>query len=626
LPSRKYTPLQDVPFYVVDLETTGSTPKSAEILEIGVVKMINGEVVATFDELVQPEGEVPPYISKITGITPAMVKNAPLIDAVFFAFKHFVGDGLLVAHNAPFDISFIGGVHESLYQMPLENPHLCTLKLARRLLPKEMKKGLETLAEFYELTNIARHRALGDALVTAEVLKRLLIDLEEKHQVETLEGLFAFDMLKTPQIKRGGMLPYHALKEHDYPTTPGVYQMKDLHGNILYIGKAKNLRNRIRSYFRNPKGQPRKVIELMSVMEQIEWQPLGSELEALLTEAKLIKEHQPIFNRQIKHFQHLPFIQIDWQEDYPKIEVTPNLDNEAAIYYGPFHHKSWVAETLENVGKQFRLRSCSDTVFKQHQFAPCLEYGLGQCSGPCAGLIPQETYRADVQDLMDYLEGKGDHVITRLESKREQHSERLEYEKAQRTHEQIDRLNKLKRRTNLLSQAVHQTHCLILLPSHLHGHITAILVLNGVMQDLTHVPYHQEGLRDWLYNIPVLPVKSTREKSRTTFIPKSHFEETRLLMQWLRTRLEPLHSETESETESDKAKAKTKKNSNSPLSELLLPNLLPAAHAPEELAYPEGFDEQGWVLPISLPFDAETVWQTLQQKLCQPFQTSLTLS
>lgn len=596
--SKKPLSLNDSPLIIVDLETTGVSAQHGEILEIGAVKLMNGEVVETFESLVKPKGIIPYHISQITGIRPLMVATAPPIEEVFPRFLDFIGEEVLIAHNAPFDLGFLRATHEALLGTPLENPHLCTLKLARKLLPKDQKKGLDALATLYGLTNIARHRALGDALVTAEVLKRFLAILTEEFQIDTLAGLVAFEQLKATQIKRGGLLPHHLLKEEAYPSTPGVYWMSNAQGEILYIGKAKNLRTRIRSYFQKPKSQPRKVIEMMQQMAHIDWMPLGSELEALITEAKLIKLHQPHFNRMVKHFQHFPFIKITAHEDYPQISVTPHLDDERAIYFGPFHHKSWVEETLENVGRLFRLRSCSPTVFKQHKFAPCLEYALNQCSGPCAGLIAPNVYKSDLEDLMAYLKGQGAQVIERLEDRRNALSEAMAYEKAQDVQVQIQNLLKLKKRSDLLSRAVHDTHCLILLPSVVPGALTLLLLLHGQIQRLDAVAYHQEAMAEWIFSLPAV-LDTDMTPARKTFIPKDQFEETRLVMSWLQSRPQrptaPLPS-------------------------------LPAQAMAEDVVFPEAFGEEGQVFPIALPLSPEGLWADIQEALVQPVQTRMFLN
>jgi excinuclease ABC subunit C len=388
------------------------------------------------------------------------------------------------------------------------------------------------------------------------------------------------------------------LKEEAYPTTPGVYWMSNAQGEILYIGKAKNLRSRIRSYFQKPKSQPRKVIEMMQQMANIDWMPLGSEIEALITEAKLIKLHQPHFNRMVKHYQHFPFIKITAHEDYPQISVTPHLDDERAIYFGPFNHKSWVETTLENVGRLFRLRSCSSTVFKQHKFAPCLEYSLNQCSGPCAGLITPEVYKADLEDLMAYLKGQGAQVIGRLEEKRNAFSDAMAYEKAQDVQVQIQNLLLLKKRSDLLSRAVHDTHCLILLPSVVPGALTLILLLHGQIQRIDAVAYHQEALSEWVFSLAsVLDIDPERQP-RKTFIPKEHFEETRLVMSWLQSRPERPTA--------------------------LLPSLPNVAY-PDGPVFPETFAEEGLVFPISLPLSMAELWASLQETLVQPVQTKMSL-
>jgi DNA polymerase-3 subunit epsilon len=528
--------LSQTTFVVVDLETTGVSPKTAEILEIGAVKIQNGQVVDTFQTLVHPLGPIPSGIVRLTGISPAMVADAPRLEEVFPAFMHFLGDAVMVAHNLPFDKSFIEAAAQQVLGVVLGNPSLCTLRLARKLLPGVPRKGLDALAERYQLTNSARHRALGDAEVTAEILKIFIEQLQTDYHVDTLDGLMAFEAMRAKDIQHGGLIPYHGLKRQEYPRCPGVYWMTNAAGEILYIGKAKNLRNRLLTYFHKPETQPRKVVELMRQVENIQFQTLGSELEALLTEAQLIKHHQPYFNRQIKNYKGLPFIKVSLGQPYPRITVTQELDEESALYFGPFRGKGRLEQMLEDLNRIFKLRTCSDVTFRKYQFAPCMEYHLHQCSGPCAGLVDRDTYGEAVQDLVDFLEGRASNVTQRLVERRDQMAEQMQFEQASALQQQLLTLLKLQQHSSMLVRAVHQNHCLILLPDTEPSRRKALIVLNGRLMATEPVSLSVDGLGRLMGSLEAWVRAHPPQPGLSPYIPNEAFEEARLLAHWLNER------------------------------------------------------------------------------------------
>lgn len=526
-------------FVVVDLETTGRSPDSSEILEIGAVKLRGGEVLETFETLVKPRGRIPMEIRHITGIHPDLVEHQPFLEEVLPGFLHFLGDAVLVAHNSPFDRGFLNAAVARQFGAPLENKDLCTCRLARRLMPGLRSKGLDALTEYFQLDNAARHRAMGDARVTAELLVRFTEMARTQHGIETLEELLLLQRSRTRGVSGMGAGILGELKQREYPKAPGVYFMKDGAGEILYIGKAKNLRNRLQSYFHDSKSHTRKVIDLMGQVRDIEYRITGSELEALLLEARLIKGHQPYFNRQIKNYKALPFIKVSVEDEYPRMSMTQEIDEEAAVYFGPFSSKRRLEKALEELNRIFRLRTCTDVMFRKYRQAPCMAFHIEQCSGPCAGMVDEAGYGERVEDLLRFLEGEGSQVTERLVAKRDWLAETLRYEEAGMVQGQLFQLLNLQYRSSLLVQAVHRNNCLIVLPDGVPGWRKVHFVYRGRPVGVFRIdPGVEAGvaLEGILAEVERIYGEDRLEGRVGVRVPKEAFEETRIIANWLHER------------------------------------------------------------------------------------------
>jgi DNA polymerase III epsilon subunit family exonuclease len=295
-PAGSDLPLEHAAYVVVDLETTGLSPGRSRICEIGAVRIERLETAGTFQTLVRPGERLPAAVSALTGIADAELRRAPLPATAVRGFLAFAGDAVLVAHNARFDVAFLDREVERLNGSRLAGPVVDTVWLARRLLAGRTSRcSLAALAYFFGTAARPCHRALPDAEATGEVLLAL-IGLAQERGARTVADLCD---LATPQARR-----VHAKRRlvHGAPPRPGVYLFRDGHGTVLYVGRARDLRTRLRSYFGTERQRPSVEAALAAVAE-IEWRVLGSELEAALEELRLIRELRPPANARGKRTQ-----------------------------------------------------------------------------------------------------------------------------------------------------------------------------------------------------------------------------------------------------------------------------------------------------------------------------------
>jgi DNA polymerase III epsilon subunit family exonuclease len=281
--------LEHATFVVVDLETTGLTPRSARICEIGAVRVRELELEEEFETLVNPGVPIGPAITALTGLRDAQLRGQPSAATAVRRFLSFAGDAVLVAHNARFDLSFLDSETERLTGARIAGPVVDTVGLARRLLEGRTRRaGLASLAHFFGTAARPCHRALPDALATAEILLQLL-GLAQERGARTVADLVDLAAPRVRKVYEKRVLAFGA------PTSPGVYLFRDRHDQVLYVGRARDLRARLRSYFRSDRQRP-SVEAALSALDRIEWRVLGSELEAALEELRLIRELRPPAN------------------------------------------------------------------------------------------------------------------------------------------------------------------------------------------------------------------------------------------------------------------------------------------------------------------------------------------
>lgn len=235
------------------------------------------------------------------------------------------------------------------------------------------------------------------------------------------------------------------------PAKPGVYLHKNKYDKIIYVGKAINLRNRVRSYFHKNVDSV-KTARLRREVADIEIITTESELEALLLENTLIKKHKPKYNIRLKDDKRYPYIKVHWQDDFPKVTVTRRMERDGSRHFGPYTSVWAVHQTLDMLRKIFPYLTCDRVITGQDDRA-CLYFDIKLCNGPCIGAVNKEQYRAMIQDLMDFLNGKSDHIVKEIKQKMHTAAENLQFEKAAEYRDQLTAVTKVVAKQKVISAA-----------------------------------------------------------------------------------------------------------------------------------------------------------------------------
>ncbi|WP_461613398.1 excinuclease ABC subunit UvrC [Clostridium sp. Marseille-QA1073] len=236
------------------------------------------------------------------------------------------------------------------------------------------------------------------------------------------------------------------------PNSPGVYLMKNSLGEVIYVGKAKNLKNRVRQYFQSSKNHSEKVKAMVKHIAEFEYIVTDSEIEALILECNLIKKYSPRYNILLKDDKNFPLIKITTNEDFPRVIVTRNMSNDGAKYFGPYTDATAVYTTYDLIKKVFPLRTCKRIIKKDGVSSrPCLNYHINLCKAPCDKLISKEEYRKIVDDVIDLLTGKDKEIVNKIKTEMEEASMNLDFEKAASLRDKLLAIEKINEKQKIIS-------------------------------------------------------------------------------------------------------------------------------------------------------------------------------
>lgn len=431
------TPLRETTFVVVDLETTGTSPDTDDITEIGAVKVRGGQVLGEFVTFVDPGRTIPPEIVHRTGITTAMVCAAPAIDAVLPGFLEFADDAVLVAHNARFDLGFLRcAANRCDMPWPISQT-LCTVRLARRVLGRDEASSvrLGALAHILGARTTPTHRALDDARATVDVL-HALIERVGNQGVHSLTELVDY----TPQVsaqrraKRG--------MAADLPAAPGVYLFRGPTDEVLYVGTAVNLRRRVRTYFTGSETRSR-MREMVALAVRIDHVVCAHGLEAEVRELRLLGAHRPPYNRRSTSPRRGWWVVLT-DEAFPRVTIVRDPVRAAV---GPFGSRAAAAEVAATIAEFCALRTCT-TRLSAHAKHSCVPEAVGGCPAAVVdSTTDQLGYAPAVAAARALLAGTDDAVVQTIVQRIDDHARAECFESAAR----------LRDRTAGMIRALHRT-------------------------------------------------------------------------------------------------------------------------------------------------------------------------
>jgi DNA polymerase-3 subunit epsilon len=432
------TPLQQVTFCVLDLETTGGRRGEDMITEIGAVKISGGQVLGSYQTLINPGRPIPVGISYLTGITTSMVEKAPSIAAVLPSFLEFLGDSVIVGHNVQFDLGFLNAaLTRGNYPKP-SNKVVDTLALARRLVRDEVPNcKLSTLSRCMNLPKRAAHRALEDALTTSDLLHVLL------EKAASLGVLGLDDLLELPKLHRHPQARKLSLTT-DLPRKPGVYQFLNANREVLYVGKATNLRSRVRSYFSSDRRK--KVTQLLKETKFIEFTVCEVPLKAEVLEVHLIHRHQPRFNKQAANWNKYVYLKLTTNERFPRITVVSQTLDDNAFYLGPISSRRVARLAASAIESAIPLRRCTKKISANPSDTRCTSIQIGSDSCPCTGAVKEITYQPIVESALQALSGKPELAMLPLQNRMRALALERRFEEASKVRDQAAALSGLLQR------------------------------------------------------------------------------------------------------------------------------------------------------------------------------------
>ncbi len=277
------------------------------------------------------------------------------------------------------------------------------------------------------------------------------------------------------------------------PTGPGVYIMRSESGDVLYVGKAANLRTRLRSSFGSPAGQAPKTQSLVSHIADFEYMLTETEAEALILENNLIKRHKPQYNARLKDDKTYPFIKIDLKEDFPQVYFTRRVQDDGARYFGPFASAWSVRTTMDLLKKLFPYRSCTMAITGKEP-RPCLEYHIHRCVGPCIGAVSKEEYREIIEQVILFMEGKTERVLRDLRKKMAEAADNLQYERAALLRDQVRAIERVSESQNVTSVSEKDQDVIALVASGGEAWVEGFFIRHGKLMGREH--FLMEGTQD----------------------------------------------------------------------------------------------------------------------------------
>ncbi len=515
------TPLAEVTFVVVDLETTGGSPAGAHITEVGAVKIRGGVVIGEFQTLVNPVEPIPAFISVLTGITDQMVAASPRIDSVLPAFLEFACNSVLVAHNAPFDISFLKAAASLTGHVWPPFRVVDTAHLARQLVSKDEapNRKLGTLAQLFGAATTPDHRALHDARATVDVLHGLLSRVGNQGVV-TLEELSTFSSRVSSAQRRKRHLA------EGLPEAPGVYLFKDSEGRVLYVGTSQDIRRRVRTYF-TASEQRTRMAEMVGIAASVTPVVCETTLEAQVRELRLIAQHKPRYNRRSRNPERVPWVKLT-VEPFPRLSIVREVIADGARYFGPFSSRLIAESAIAAVHEVLALRQCTKRLSVKGRSADCVLAQMGRCGAPCSGDQSVEDYAQVVEQAAQMIAGDSRQVVASLRKRMTNLSGEERYEDAGAVRDRLLHLVRAAARAQRIAPLANSAEIVAARPAP-QGGWEVICVRFGRLAGTTVSP---RGANPAPY-ISALAASAENVSPSPGPAPSASAEETEKILRWL---------------------------------------------------------------------------------------------
>lgn len=383
---------------IFDCETTGGSPSSHRIMEIGLIVVEHGKVIERWQQLLDPETYLPQNIQVLTGITPGMLRGQPLFEEIADTLWSYLEGRTLVAHNARFDYGFLKKEFQRIGKTYTTKP-LCSVKLSRRLYPEHRRHSLDEIINRFQLSTQGRHRALGDCEMVLSFFQKISSQFDDESITSACAAL-----VKRPSLPNG-------ISEEDVnriPDTPGVYYFYDANGELLYVGKSINLRTRVLSHFTGEHNSG-KDFQINGRIAQIDFQLTPTDFGAQILESREVKKLEPVFNRQLRRVRKLFHFQLQVNQDgYQEVSIVPiETDSSAEESRGLFTKKSQAKAKLLKLADDYLL--CHQLLGLETSTQSkrlCFRAQIKKCLGACANKEPVEQYNERVEKAIGKYEMK----------------------------------------------------------------------------------------------------------------------------------------------------------------------------------------------------------------------------
>jgi excinuclease ABC subunit C len=323
-----------------------------------------------------------------------------------------------------------------------------------------------------------------------------------------------------------------------FPDQPGVYVMKDDRGRIIYIGKAKSLKKRVRQYFRDKSSLDIKTQALVSQIENIEYIVTETELEALILECSLIKKHRPRYNILLKDDKSFPYIRVTMEEDYPRLTLARDMKRDGSKYFGPYRNSHYVKQTIDAINRLFKVRACSKNIGSRSKDRACLNYHIGRCMAPCQGSVDKEEYRGIIRQICLFLSHRLGELTSVLEKEMEAAAESLDFEKAARIRDQVQAIKAMAEKQIVVTTDRSDQDVLAFARSGSSACMQVFFIRDGKLLEREHYFFEDvEGVPDDRLMTEFIK----RFYSATAYIPRDillgcDIEEKDVILEWLRSK------------------------------------------------------------------------------------------